>query len=155
MINIARKRLIPSTIRFTKDLADDINAVRAVGVEDVSVQLDLLKETQRLLKASSDALSTLIGLDEQAAHMKEGEKQARYYHDVICPAMTAYVAIILQLCYTTHVPCPLSLMKTEAAEPYSCNTTQKINKKHFTFCAICFNMNMLTGSGDGRQMLRI
>lgn len=89
MINIARKRLIPSTIRFTKDLADDINAVRAVGVEDVSVQLDLLKETQRLLKASSDALSTLIGLDEQAAHMKEGEKQARYYHDVICPAMTA------------------------------------------------------------------
>ncbi|MEE8885973.1 MAG: glutamine synthetase III [Eubacteriales bacterium] len=109
MINIANKRIIPSVIRFARDLADSINSIRQAGIEDVSVQTELLSETQRLLKEAKDALKVLTGLDEGASHMEEGEKQARYYHDVICPAMSALrrpVDDLEQIVDKTYWPMP-------------------------------------------------
>ena len=43
MIDMASKQIIPAVIKYTKELADTINAVKAAGV-DVSVQSELLTE---------------------------------------------------------------------------------------------------------------
>src|SRR5699024_7308629 len=50
MLNIASKQIIPAVIKYTKSLADSINAVRAACDADISVQEDLLRETSRLLR---------------------------------------------------------------------------------------------------------
>ncbi len=89
MINIANKRIIPSVIRWTGELAGDVTALRQASIEDVSVQADLLQQTESLLKQANTALQQLISVDRQAAEMPSGEAQAHYCHDTICPAMAA------------------------------------------------------------------
>ena len=44
MIDVASKQIIPAVIKYTKTLADTINAVTAAGAE-ASVQVELLNET--------------------------------------------------------------------------------------------------------------
>ena len=43
MIDIATKQIIPAVIKYTTVLAESINAVKAAGAVDVSVQMDLLE----------------------------------------------------------------------------------------------------------------
>ena len=50
MLDIAGKQIIPTVIKYTKQLADSINAVVAAGILEVEVQTDLLSETSALLK---------------------------------------------------------------------------------------------------------
>ena len=89
MINIASKQIIPAVIEYTKTLADSIIAVKQAGVEEVSVQTELLQKTSALLREAEDALKNLTVLDEKAESMEEGREQANYYHDTIAPAMAA------------------------------------------------------------------
>ena len=44
MIDIATKQIIPAVIKYTTVLAGSINAVKAAGPIDVSVQMDLLEK---------------------------------------------------------------------------------------------------------------
>ena len=80
---------IPAAVKYTTVLADSINAVRAAGPIDTSVQMDLLTRTSGCLKELSDAmkrLSTLLaGLSEQP----EGRERAVYCRDNLVPAMEA------------------------------------------------------------------
>ncbi len=89
MINIASKQIIPAVIRYTKELADSIIAVRQAGIEEVGVQTELLAESSRLLTETRDALRELIRLDDIAASMSEGREQAEYCYRQIVPAMAA------------------------------------------------------------------
>ena len=89
MINIASKQIIPAVIRYTKELADSINAVRSAGIDEVGVQRELLEETTRLLVQTRDALRALVSTDEKAASMEEGRGQAEYYYQKVMPAMAA------------------------------------------------------------------
>jgi glutamine synthetase len=89
MINIASKRLIPAVIRYTTGLAESINAVRAAGIDEVSVQTELLQRTSSLLRESMNALRALSETDAQANTMARGREQAKFCHDRVAPAMEA------------------------------------------------------------------
>ncbi len=86
MIDIASKQIIPAVIKFTKSLADTINAVTAAGAE-AAVQAGMLKETSALLAETKAALDKLIDVTAQAGAMEEGRGQAVYFHDVVMAAM--------------------------------------------------------------------
>ena len=88
MIDMATKQIIPAVIKYTKELADTINAVKAAGA-DVSVQSELLTEISALLVESKSALKALTEVTEKAVEMEEGEEQARYYHFTVVQAMAA------------------------------------------------------------------
>ena len=89
MLNIASKQIIPAVIKYTKSLADSINAVRAACDADISVQEDLLRETSRLLREAKTALVRLNEIEQEAINMEEGAVRANFYHDKAVPAMEA------------------------------------------------------------------
>ena len=88
MIDMASKQIIPAIIKYTKDLADTVVAVKEAGA-DASVQAELLTEVSGLLAESKKALEALKVVADQAAAMEEGEDQARFYHFDVVPAMEA------------------------------------------------------------------
>ena len=96
MIDMASKQFVPAVIKYTKELADTVLAVKAAGV-DASVQSDLLAEISGLLVEMKKALSALIEVTDKAAVMEEGEAQARFYHAGVVPAMEALRAPVDKL----------------------------------------------------------
>ena len=88
MIDMASKQIIPAIIKYTKDLADTVVAVKEAGA-DASVQAELLTEVSGLLVETKKALEALKVVADQAAAMEEGEDQARFYHFDVVPAMEA------------------------------------------------------------------
>ncbi len=88
MIDMASKQIIPAIIKYTKDLADTVVAVKKAGA-DASVQAELLTEVSGLLAETKKALEALKVVADQAAAMEEGEDQARFYHFDVVPAMEA------------------------------------------------------------------
>ncbi|MBO5154984.1 MAG: glutamine synthetase III [Eubacterium sp.] len=87
MIDIASKQIIPAVIRYTTTLANSINAVKAAGAADVSVQTELLSETSDYLSDVKVALAKLIEVTDAGSAMEEGRDQAVYYRDVVKAAM--------------------------------------------------------------------
>ena len=88
MIDMASKQIIPAIIKYTKDLADTVVAVKEAGA-DASVQAELLTEVSGLLAETKKALEALKVVADQAAAMEDGEDQARFYHFDVVPAMEA------------------------------------------------------------------
>ena len=88
MIDMASKQIVPAIIKYTKDLADTVVAVKEAGA-DASVQAELLTEVSGLLAETKKALEALKVVTDQAAAMEEGEDQARFYHFDVVPAMEA------------------------------------------------------------------
>lgn len=86
MIDMASKQIIPAVIKYTRSLAETINAVAAAGAQ-ASVQIELLNETSDLLVKTKSALAELIKVTEEAATKKEGEEQARFFYEHVTPAM--------------------------------------------------------------------
>ena len=87
MIDIASKQIIPAVINYTTRLANSINAVKAAGAADVSVQTELLAETSDYLSDVKVALAKLIEVTDAGNEMSEGREQAVYYRDVVKAAM--------------------------------------------------------------------
>ena len=96
MIDVASKQIVPAVIGYTKSLADTINAVTAAGAK-ATVQVDLLNETSDLLEETKAALVSLTELTAEAATIEDVEKQARFFHDSIVPAMAALRAPVDKL----------------------------------------------------------
>ena len=96
MIDMASKQIIPAIIKYTKELADTVVAVKEAGA-DASVQAELLTEVSGLLAESKKALEALKVVTAQAAAMEEGEDQARFYHFDVVPAMEALRAPVDKL----------------------------------------------------------
>jgi glutamine synthetase len=88
MIDMASKQFLPAFIKYTKTLADTVNAVKAAGV-DASVQTETLKEVSVLMAETKAALDNLVKTTADAAAKEEGEVQATYYHTEVVPAMDA------------------------------------------------------------------
>ena len=88
MIDMASKQFLPAFIKYTKTLADTINAVKAAGV-DATVQTEALKEVSALMAETKAALDKLVKVTGEAAAKEEGEVQATYYHTEVVPAMDA------------------------------------------------------------------
>ncbi len=87
MINIASKRIVPAVVRCSRLLANTVNALREAGIEDYSVQKELLETINGLLKEAYTALQDLIRIDDSALGMAKGRKQAEYYFREVIPAM--------------------------------------------------------------------
>ena len=85
MIDMAGKDIVPAVVRYTGELARAAREVESLGV-DASVQKELLTRVNVLLRQAGDAPADLRVKQEKAAALT-GAEQARYAHDVICPAM--------------------------------------------------------------------
>lgn len=97
MIDVASKQIIPAVIRYTTNLANSINAVKAAGAADVSVQTELLSETSDYLSEVKVALAKLIDVTDKGSAMAEGRDQAVYYRDEVKTAMDALRAPVDKL----------------------------------------------------------
>ena len=96
MIDMASKQFLPAFIKYTKTLADTVNAVKAAGV-DASVQTETLKEVSALMAETKAALDNLVKTTADAAAKEEGEVQATYYHTEVVPAIDALRAPVDKL----------------------------------------------------------
>lgn len=88
MIDMASKQILPAIVRYTKTLADTVNAVKAAGV-DADVQMEVLREVSTLLKEVRDALVELKRVTEEATKKEVGKEQAEYFRFTVFPAMKA------------------------------------------------------------------
>lgn len=96
MIDMASKQFIPAFIKYTKTLADTVNAVTAAGA-DASVQKESLDQVTALMKETKEALDALVKVTDEAAQKEEGEVQANFYHSDVFPAMEALRAPVDKL----------------------------------------------------------
>ncbi|MBU5469809.1 glutamine synthetase III [Falcatimonas sp. MSJ-15] len=88
MVDMASKQIIPAVITYATELATSINEVTAALPDaDVSVQTELLTETQALLSDTKVALAKLTDVQAKGAAMPDGKEQAEYYRDVVKTAM--------------------------------------------------------------------
>ena len=98
MIDIAGKQIIPAVIRYTTQLSDSINGVKAAcGAADISAQTELLTEVSSLLAETKSALTKLIEAEAAGSAMAEGRDQAVYYRDTVKAAMAALRAPVDRL----------------------------------------------------------
>ena len=86
MIDMAGKQIIPAVVKYTKVLADSVNAVKAAGA-DAAVQTDLLKQVSKKLEAMQKALVKLEKAEAKGSAMTDAKEQAFYYKDTVMTAM--------------------------------------------------------------------
>ncbi|MCI9138382.1 MAG: glutamine synthetase type III [Lachnospiraceae bacterium] len=88
MIDIGSKHIIPAVVRYTKTLADTVNALKEAEA-DARVHKELLSETTALLTETKEALKTLTQLSAEASRIEEARERAVYYKDKVKTAMEA------------------------------------------------------------------
>ena len=86
MIDITAKQIIPAVVKYTKELADTVLAVKEAGA-DASVQAEMLADISGLLTETKAALKKLEAVTEEAAGKEEGKVQSEFYHFSVVPAM--------------------------------------------------------------------
>ncbi len=86
MIDMSGKQIIPAVIKYSKSLADTVNAVKAAGA-DASTQMELLKEVSENLTAMQTALKKLEKVEKEASAMEDAKEQAFFYKDCVKVAM--------------------------------------------------------------------
>ncbi len=86
MIDMAGKKIIPAVMKYSKNLADTVNAVKAAGA-DAFAQADILKSVCEKLSAMQTALKKLEKVEAEAGAMKDAKEQAFFYKDVVREVM--------------------------------------------------------------------
>ncbi len=86
MIDMAGKQIIPAVVKYSRTLADTVNAVKEAGAA-ASVQMDLLKRVTVRLSAMQAALTSLKKVEEEASAMTDAKEQAFFYKDVVKTVM--------------------------------------------------------------------
>jgi glutamine synthetase len=90
MIMMAGVYYIPAVVKYNRTLAESINAIKqAVPEADISVQRDLLIESQKLLTDAQAALNSLRILVNGAKTMNLLNERAEFFYHRIKPAMVA------------------------------------------------------------------
>ncbi|MBD5523663.1 MAG: glutamine synthetase type III [Lachnospiraceae bacterium] len=82
MIDMAGKQIIPAVVKYSKSLADTVNAVKAAGV-DASTQTEILREVSEKLAAMQTALHKLEKAEKEASAMEDVKAQAFFYKDTV------------------------------------------------------------------------
>ncbi len=80
MIDMAGKQIIPAVMKYSKALADTVNAVKAAGA-DASTQTGILKEVSDNLAAMQTALVKLEKAEKEASVIEDAKEQAFFYKD--------------------------------------------------------------------------
>ena len=88
MIDMASKQIIPAVIRFSKDVANTVIAVREAGA-DPSVSVELLNAVTVRLREMQDACHALEAVELKASKMPRGKEQAFFYREEVVVAMNA------------------------------------------------------------------
>jgi len=86
MIDMAGKKIIPAVIKYSRSLADTVNAVKAAGA-DASVQAELLQAVCGKLSAMQAALKKLEKAEAEAGDIEDAKQQAFFYKDVVREVM--------------------------------------------------------------------
>lgn len=86
MIDMAHHQILPAALRYTHDLCQTANAKKSLGAS-IRAESALICKLSEATDALSDALSALE--DALSAVPEDAEKGARYYCDIIIPAMSA------------------------------------------------------------------
>ena len=82
MIDMAGKQIVPAAVKYSKSLADTVNAVKTAGV-DASVQVELLKEVSGKLTKIQTAVEALKKAEKEAAAIEDAKQQAFFYKDTV------------------------------------------------------------------------
>lgn len=90
MINMAKTELLPAAFKFSKELSDTINSVKATGMSvEVSAQSSVLKELSPVLSSFSSSITALKKAIEKASSESSALKQAEAYSKLVISAMEA------------------------------------------------------------------
>lgn len=89
MIEMAKRQIIPATIKYVTDLAVSINTIKTASDSvDVTVQTDLLSELSASLASFKEKLAKLERVTEEAAAMEgDTNTQAKFYREGVFAAM--------------------------------------------------------------------
>ena len=86
MIDMAGKQIIPAVVKYSRSLADTVNAVKEAGA-DPAVQAELLQRVNTGLAAMQAALRRLEAVEKEASAMTDAKTQAFFYKDTVKAAM--------------------------------------------------------------------
>ena len=89
MIEMANKQYIPSIIKYTTSLATSINAIKATGCTETSVQEELLAKVSKGLVAAQKASVKLEKVLAKASSFDNEKDTANYYKTEVQAAMAA------------------------------------------------------------------
>lgn len=91
MISMAKTEILPTAFKFSKELSDTINAVKATGMSvEVSAQSSVLKELSPVLSSFASNLTALKKATEKASsETSSALKQAETFSKTVVPAMEA------------------------------------------------------------------
>ncbi|MCR5418569.1 MAG: glutamine synthetase III [Lachnospiraceae bacterium] len=88
MIEMAGKQIIPAVVRYSKTLADTVNAMQDAGV-DASTQKGILQDVTVRLTAMKKALDELIEVEKKAGQITDEKEKAYFYKDTVRDVMQA------------------------------------------------------------------
>ncbi len=86
MIDMAGKQIIPAVVKYSRSLADTVNAVKEAGA-DPAVQAELLQRVNTGLAAMQAALRRLEAVEKEASAITDAKTQAFFYKDTVKVAM--------------------------------------------------------------------
>ena len=89
MIDMAKKQILPAVNKYVKTLADAVIAVKAAGVVESTVQVEMLQEVSVKLAEARNAVQVLEKKVAEAGAVSEQKKKAFYYKDEVFAAMSS------------------------------------------------------------------
>ncbi len=90
MIEMTRRLIIPSVVKYTKFLSETLVSMKDTGLAvDVTLEAGLLKEVSAASAALRTALNKLEKTQEKAAAIAPGWDRAVFYRDQVLPTMEA------------------------------------------------------------------
>ncbi len=98
MLEMTKRDILPAVIKFKGKVANEINALTAIGAEmDCSVEKSLLLRISKLSMKLGRALKTLEQLTDKSDDFSTSQAEADYYRDKMIPAMDTLRAIVDEL----------------------------------------------------------
>ena len=89
MIEMAKKQIMPAVIEYQAELAKGVNALKAAGISEVSVQMDIMEKIAKELKDMGEALKKLEASSAEAVKVADDAEKAHFFHDRVVPDMEA------------------------------------------------------------------
>ncbi|MEG6566202.1 glutamine synthetase III [Thermoanaerobacterium saccharolyticum] len=85
MLDMAKKQILPAVLKFIKNVADSINAVKETGLDaSIEAQADLLKEVSSLTAEFKKRIDNLESAVNNASNIEEDSfALAKYYRDEV------------------------------------------------------------------------
>lgn len=88
MLNIVRKQIVPSVMKYQESLANSIIAMKQAIGEEAPVQAELLSKINEKLKQLYLSVGELEQACEKGNHIINMEEKAKYHYDIIFKLMS-------------------------------------------------------------------